>query len=109
LRLFELELLEALGYRVDLERDFRTGEPIVPDCDYLLEHESGLTVSNAGTTMEVFSGRHLISLRERRLEDPDSLGTARRLLGRILAFHLGGRPLKTRGVMREIVDRKLTR
>jgi DNA repair protein RecO (recombination protein O) len=109
LRLFELELLEALGYRVDLEQDFLTGEPIAPDCDYMLEHENGLTVSNAGTTMELFSGRHLISLREHRLDDAASLGTARRLLGRILAFHLGGRPLKTRRVMREIIDRKLTR
>ncbi|HUF73102.1 MAG TPA: DNA repair protein RecO [Gammaproteobacteria bacterium] len=109
LRLFELELLEALGYRVDLEQDFRTGEPIAPDCDYVFEHENGLTASNAGTTMEVFSGRHLISLREHRLDDSGSLGTARRLLGGILSFHLGGRPLKTRRVMREIVDRKLTR
>jgi DNA repair protein RecO (recombination protein O) len=109
LRLFELELLEALGYRVDLEQDFRTGEPIAPDGSYVLEHDSGLTASNADPTMEVFSGRHLISLREHRLDDAESLGAAKRLLGRILHFHLGERPLKTRRVMRDIVDRKLAR
>jgi len=114
LRLFELELLEALGYRVDLEQDFRTGEPIVPDGNYVLEHESGLTAAGAdptmaSPTMEVFSGTHLISLRERRLDDPSSLAAARRLLGRILRYHLGDRPLKTRRVMREIFDRKLER
>lgn len=112
LRLFELELLEALGYRVDLEQDFRTGEPIVPDGNYVLEHESGLTATGAdltmaSPTMETFSGTHLISLREHRLDDPASLAAAKRLLGRILRHHLGDRPLKTRRVMREIVDRKL--
>lgn len=109
LRLFELELLEVLGYRVDLEQDFRTGEPITSEGDYVLEHESGLTASDADPTMEKFSGEHLISLREHRLDDSESLGTARRLLGRILNFHLGGRPLKTRRVMRDIVDRNLRR
>lgn len=109
LRLFELELLEALGYRVDLEQDFRTGEPIAPDGNYVLEHESGLTAASADPTMEVFSGIHLISLREHRLDDPGSLGAAKRLLGRILRFHLGARPLKTRRVMREILDRQLER
>jgi DNA repair protein RecO (recombination protein O) len=107
LRLFELELLEALGYRVDLEQDFRTGEPIARDGNYRLEHESGLTAASADPTMEVFSGKHLISLREHRLDDPESLAAAKRLLGRILRHHLGDRPLKTRRVMRDIVDRKL--
>jgi DNA repair protein RecO (recombination protein O) len=122
LRLFELELLEALGYRLDLEQDFRTGEPIVPDGNYVLEHESGLTATGAdptmahpvmansamaNPTMETFSGTHLVSLREHRLDDPASLAAAKRLLGRILRHHLGDRPLKTRRVMRDIVDRKL--
>lgn len=107
LRFFEFDFLDALGYRVDLEQDFRTGEPIRPDCDYYFEHEGGMTASSASRTMEAISGRHLISLREHRLEDADSLGAAKRLLGHILHLQLGGRPLRTRQVMREIVDRKL--
>ena len=109
LRLFELELLEALGYRVDLEHDFRSGEPIAPGRDYIFEHEGGLTVSDTNATMELYSGKHLISLRERQLTDSDSLRAARLLLGRILQSHLGDRPLKTRQVMREIVDRGFAR
>lgn len=107
LRLFELELLEALGYRVNLEHDCRSGEPIEPKCDYVFEHEGGMTASTANLAMETFNGRHLISLREHRLDDAESLGAAKRLLGHILKTHLGGRPLRTRQVMREIVDRKL--
>jgi DNA repair protein RecO (recombination protein O) len=106
LRLFELELLDALGYRVDLDQDFRTGKPIESECDYVFEHEGGLTASNTDTKMETFSGTHLISLRERRLDESASLSSAKRLLGGILDVHLGGRPLKTRQVMRDIVDRK---
>lgn len=105
LRLFELELLDALGYRVDLDHDFRTGKPIEPDCVYVFEHEGGLTASKAHPTMETFSGRHLIDLREQRLDEQASLSTAKRLLGSILKLHLGERPLRTRQVMRDIFDR----
>ena len=106
LRLFELDFLEALGYRLDLEHDCRTGQPIDPDCDYLFEHEGGMTVAITRGNTETMSGRHLISLRERRLDDAASLAAARRLLGRILDSHLGDRPLNTRQVMRAIVDRR---
>jgi DNA repair protein RecO (recombination protein O) len=109
LRVFELELLEALGYRVDLGSDFRTGEPIEPDRHYVFEHESGLTASGANTSMEGYSGRHLIALREHCLNDAESLRTARQLLGGILKRHLGERPLKTRLVLREIVERGFAR
>ena len=108
LRTFELELLEALGYRVDLERDFRTGKPIDPDRDYVFVHEGGLTISGTNGKMNQYSGRHLIALREQRLLDPESLRAARQLLGGILDQHLGDRPLKTRRVLREIIERGLS-
>jgi DNA repair protein RecO (recombination protein O) len=109
LRLFELELLEALGYRVDLEHDIHSGEPIAPEREYVFEHEGGLTASDANSTMELYSGKHLISLREHQLTDAESLRSARQLLRRILNSHLGDRPLKTRQVLREIVQRGFSR
>ena len=104
LRLFELGLLEAMGFGIDLKRDYRTGEPIVPGREYVYEHEGGLTASGANATMEGFSGEHLISLGEQRLDDAQSLKSAKRLLGGILAPHLGDRPLEVRRVIRDIVD-----
>jgi DNA repair protein RecO (recombination protein O) len=109
LRLFELELLDALGYRIDLDHDCRSGEPIEPERDYVFEHEGGLTATKTNPGMETFSGRHLISLREHRLDEPASRTTAKRLLSGILGMHLGARPLKTRQVMRDIVNRKFAR
>jgi DNA repair protein RecO (recombination protein O) len=104
LRVFERDLLEMLGFGIDLERDFRTGEPIEPGRDYIFEHEGGLTASGANPTMKRYSGRHLIALRTGELKDSESLRSARRLLGGILSAHLGDRPLKTSGVLREIVE-----
>jgi DNA repair protein RecO (recombination protein O) len=104
LRLFELELLEALGVGIDLERDYRSGEPIEPDLEYLFEHESGLTASGANATMTSYNGKHLISLREHRLDDDASLRAARQLLAAMLHAHLGARPLKTRAVARELAE-----
>lgn len=104
LRLFELSLLGALGYSVVLDEDARTGDPLRPDLMYVFELESGPTVIGADTADETYSGKHLIALRERALDDPDSLRAARRLLGRILRSYLGDRPLKSRDVLREIVE-----
>jgi DNA repair protein RecO (recombination protein O) len=107
LRIFEIELLEALGYRLDLEHDYRTGESIDPNREYCFENEGGLTASDTNAAMPGYSGKHLISLRERLLDDSESLRAARRLLAGALHVHLGERPLKTRDVMREMAERGL--
>lgn len=104
LRLFELGLLDALGYRVSLERDTRSGEPLLPDGSYTFELENGPTAAGARTAEETYSGRQLIALRERSLDDPDTLRAAKRLLGRVLRSYLGDRPLKSREVLKEIID-----
>jgi len=104
LRLFELALLDALGVGIDLVRDYRSGEPIEADREYLFEHESGLTASGVNASMTTYSGKNLISLREHELEDAASQKAARQLLGGILKVHLGERPLKTREVARELVE-----
>jgi DNA repair protein RecO (recombination protein O) len=108
LRLFELELIEALGFGIDLDHDFRTGEPIDPKRRYVFEHESGVTAITAQATMNAYDGKHLISLRLRELEDDASLRTAKHLLGGILLSHLGDRPLKTRAVMQDLLNRGFT-
>jgi DNA repair protein RecO (recombination protein O) len=94
LRLFEFGFLRALGYGLELDRDIRSGEPLQAEGSYLFELENG---------------RDLISLREQVLDDADSLRAAKRLLARALNSYLGDRPLKSRGVFKDIVDRGLGR
>jgi DNA repair protein RecO (recombination protein O) len=112
LRLFELELLGALGYGLDLGRDIHTGEPLQAEWSYLVEHENGptrITAPADAIEPQGYRGKDLISLRDRVLDDADSLRAARILLGRMLNNYLGERPLKTRSVFREIMDRGLGR
>jgi DNA repair protein RecO (recombination protein O) len=107
LRLFELGLLNALGYGPELRRDCESGEPLRAEWTYAFEPESGPRRTAADAGSESFRGKDLISLRERALDDADSLRAAKLLLGRSLAQHLGPRPLRTRGVLKAIVDRGL--
>lgn len=108
LRLFELRLLQALGYAVELGHDVDTGEPIQPGLSYRFEAERGACV-HTGTSNgdDIYLGQDLIALRDEALEDEQSLRTAKRLLARLLSVYLGERPLKTRSVMREVVGRGL--
>jgi DNA repair protein RecO (recombination protein O) len=110
LRIFELELLQALGYGLELDGDSATGEPLRAECSYVYELEQGLSRvehADAVADADVYSGRDLESLRDRMLDDDGSLRTAQRLLGRALKNHLGERPLKSRLVLQDIVSRGL--
>lgn len=108
LRLFELHLLRALGYGLELECDVDTGEPIEPGRCYRVEAERGVYLSS-GTAADpdTYLGRDLIALRDGSLGDEQALRSAQRLLGGLLELYLGDRPLKTRAVMRDIVGRGL--
>ncbi len=107
LRLFELHLLHALGYGLELDCDVETGEPLKPEFRYRFEHERGPRADDRVAEAEGFWGRELISLRSEALEDEASLRAARRLLGRVLESYLGERPLKSRAVLKDIIARGL--
>jgi DNA repair protein RecO (recombination protein O) len=108
LRLFERDLLQALGYGIELEVDVDTGQPIRPELTYRYETERGARLFTETSHDEsVFLGRDLIALRDGDFSDGASLRAARRLLQRALALYLGDRPLKSSLVMREIAGRGL--
>src|SRR6185295_2761828 len=109
LRVFELGLLHALGYGVELASDAASGEPLKPETRYVFEVEQGLRCADAHVNADddIYIGRDLIALRECKLDDDGSLRTAQRLLGRVLRAHLGERPLQSRLVLQDIVSRGL--
>lgn len=108
LRLFELRLLSALGYALELEQDAHNGEPIHPNKHYLFELERGpVEAVSAAPADRPFRGRDLIALREGQLADAESLQAARRLLSRVLQGYLGEQPLKSRSVLKDIYTRGL--
>jgi len=108
LRVFELHLLGALGYGLELDGDSATGEPLREDARYVYELEQGLRrVELADADTDSYQGRDLLSLRDLKLDDESSVRTAQRLLGRVLRAHLGERPLQSRLVLQDIVSRGL--
>ena len=108
LREFELDLLRALGYGLELDGDSATGEPLRADSTYVYELELGFRrVERTDSDEEHYPGRDLLALRDLKLDDDASLRTAQRLLGRALKAHLGERPLKSRLVLQDIVSRGL--
>ncbi|HET7651133.1 MAG TPA: DNA repair protein RecO [Gammaproteobacteria bacterium] len=103
LRLFELHLLQAIGYGLNLERDAASGEPIRADANYRFEPERGLvSVPGDAATGLVVHGTTVAAMLKGELNDPGSLREARKLMRAALDVQLGGRRLKTRDVLREL-------
>ena len=100
LRRFEYALLESLGLCADFAHESGGGAPVEPTGRYQLRRSTGL-VAVAGS-MPGFSGAHLLSLVEGRLDDEAALLTARAVLRELLDAALDGRPLLTRRVARSV-------
>lgn len=101
LRSFELEFLSLLGYAVNLEHEFGSRDPLASDRDYEYRMEQGpVAVVRSGPL--VFSGAVYREIAAQRFDNPDILRAANRLLREIIAFHLGGKELKSRKVMMEL-------
>lgn len=106
LRLFEKQLLDMLGYGLVLEANPLTGEAVLPEAWYLFEPERGpQPISAARDHPLCVVGSSLLALADCCLETPQSLHDARRLLRAAIDIHLGGRPLKSRDVLRAMYRR----
>lgn len=101
LRKFELSLLDALGYGVNLDNDCYSGDPIEKEGHYLFHPDIGfeklLTLSpGSRTNVAVFSGAEINALREGENEENIHSQAARRLTRIALHVHLGEKPLASR-------------
>lgn len=100
LRYFELELLEELGYAMNLHADVATGTPLEPMLryHYLIEQGPSLAGSHATGSLYI-SGATLIALAERQLTGDAQRNEARQLMRAVLDHYLGHRPLKSRELL----------
>ncbi len=104
LRCFELDLLEALGYGLELEFDTATGEAVDASAIYRYELESGPVAAAAGQPGLVVSGQTLLGLAQREFSDTTIRSESRLLLRSVISHYLGGRPLKTRELLKGMPD-----
>jgi DNA repair protein RecO (recombination protein O) len=102
LRRFELEALGLLGYALNLDHDTRTGAPLDPECRYEYRAEQGPVEAGDRDGPLVFSGAELKSIAGQSFSDERTLRNASRLLRHVIAWHLDGKELMSRKVLKEI-------
>lgn len=95
LRVFEKRLLTELGYGLQFPERF--------DAEgwYEYDDDAGFAAV-AEPTPAAYRGASLHALREESLEAHEALADAKRLLRAALTQHLGGQPLKTPAMLREL-------
>lgn len=97
LRYFEIDLLAESGFGLDWPAQLEESEGyrVAPDASILRE---------STPSAQSCSGRTLAALQGRRLEGDAQLREARQLLRRLLAHHLGDKPLATATTFRQLRD-----
>jgi DNA repair protein RecO (recombination protein O) len=102
LRQFEMELLRVLGYALNLDHDTATRGPLDENKYYEYRVEQGPVPATVREGAVVYSGAELLAIRQQQFERPEILRCATQLLREVIAFHLGGKELKSRKVLLEM-------
>jgi len=102
LRQFEIELLRLLGYALNLDHDTETREALRPQQQYEYRAEQGPVPVSGRDGPMVFTGAELDAIRLQRYAEPGVLKNAGSLLRNVIAFHLDGKELKSRKVLRDM-------
>lgn len=95
-RRFEGRLLRELGFASAFDRD-RGGKRVRAEDFYRYDPRNGIVPASDG---EALSGSLLTAIAAEQFEDPKVLASAGEVFRRLIAYHLGGRPLKTLQVAR---------
>ncbi len=107
LRRFELALLRELGYGVGLAHDAASGEAIEPERSYVYIIEQGptpVTAAAGDAEAPVLSGRTLLDMAQGEFERPETAAQSKQLLRVLINHYLGGQPLQSRRVLKELQE-----
>ncbi|HEY9052432.1 MAG TPA: DNA repair protein RecO [Gammaproteobacteria bacterium] len=105
LRLFEKQLLNLLGFGINLDTDAESGEPIVEDGHYVYYIEHGPVALKSDEQQQlahhlVIKGRSLLSFDRDKLETDAERKEVKSLMRLVLSYYLGEKPLKSRELFR---------
>jgi DNA repair protein RecO (recombination protein O) len=104
LRQFELRLLGELGYAPPLDREAHGHRPVDPDCYYVMDPGHPPRLAGEEETETRVWGATLLALARGGPLDPVQRREARTLLRRLLAPHLGSKPLRSRELFRRVTS-----
>jgi len=107
LRRFERDLLEAIGYGLQLQYDSDTGEALIPEASYRYRVEQGAVRCAVGSTLAL-RGSDLLALERDEMPDNVGLKALRDMMREVIRFHLGGGELRAWRVLAMAVSRQST-
>ncbi|MDH3433587.1 MAG: DNA repair protein RecO, partial [Gammaproteobacteria bacterium] len=102
LRQFEVELLRQIGYALNLDHEYGSNTVLSAERHYEYRVEQGPVAVSRTEGHLVFQGEMLTAIGAQRFDEPEVLRAASRLLREVIAFHLGGKELKSRKVLLDI-------
>ncbi|MGD2160780.1 MAG: DNA repair protein RecO [Gammaproteobacteria bacterium] len=107
LRNFEKNLLEQIGFGLNLVRDADSGEPVMADRHYAyyLEHGPVQCLPDHPGRNPVISGHSLLAFNRGELETPRNIAEIKRLMRFVINNHLGSRKLRSRDLFRSPLKR----
>jgi len=98
LRSFEIQLLEFLGYAVNLTHDAQTQRPIAADKYYYWVQHLGLCETESGDSR--YLGKHLLNMANQIFTDTQTCQTAKFLMREVIEHLLGNKTIKSRELFR---------
>lgn len=99
LRRFERDMMDALGYALQLDVDASSGDAIDPSSSYYYDPEAGPMPGRPGDPGAI-RGSDLLALAADSSPDAAGLSSLRRMMRQVISFHLGGGELRAWRVLR---------
>lgn len=102
LRLFEIQLLQATGYGLQLVCDYLTQLPIQSSASYQYDIEQGATINDKGQVQ----GATLIAMQQGSYQNARQLNEAKLLMRQVIDFYLQGKLLKSRMLITKLIEKQ---
>lgn len=105
LRRFERDLLDTIGYGLQLDIEGESGEPVQPQRHYRYQVESGPTACRPDLP-HALRGSDLLALAADTPPDAAGLAALRAMMREVIRFHLGGAELRAWRVLSSAMARR---
>jgi len=106
LRIFEIRLLEEIGYAINFETEALSSKSIDTNQYYRYEPEQGFHLLPKDSQMKKYSGVQIKSIKEMDFSEYDTLIAAKKLTRQTIHFHLDGKELMTKKMYKSITRDK---
>lgn len=103
LRVFEMRLLQEIGYGLVLNYEVEQGDTIIPDANYrYLLGQGPLQIQAEKHDSMTFKGSSLLAFASQKLDEGVTLRDAKRLTRQVLDYYLAGKKLHSRQLLLDL-------